>query len=530
MLWISNRRSNAEFGSQFWKEHCGFLDISGSEFFNTQERLLADQLESIGDIPGIPESVKLSTSGSIDRFRGNTRLTTYTDYDESLTQLRHEGIDRTWAFTMYGAGREKWIPFTDEALAKLTRSSMASIVLSASERPGDVPISPGDRVVYNIPPRPYLAGHIAMELQNIYGLKGVIAPEDAEQMDFRERTQTEFTKALEHGVDILISMTSVLSKISDKFSQKFVSDSSENGQRSLRATSRYALASLKARMGGRQLQPSDLWKPKSIVGWGLDTRFFSDEIKSHWGRAPYELYASTEVGCMGLQYRDDGGIALDPESCFFEFIPESEFELARTDPEYMPRTALLDEVRPGCLYEVVVTSFYGMPFVRYRTGHTVRFSSGHLGYGPELEYVGRADERIDIGGFTRIDESTVWRAVADVEPTVRDWALRRETVNGATELHMYAEAVSSANVSEITERLHSSLKSHDPLYADLESMLGIHPLKVTLLGHGAFDRYYDYMRKAGAELMARRPKRMNADDETIERLLQLNVAVEEGAA
>lgn len=531
MLWINNRRSHAGFGGQFWKEHCGFLDYSGSQFFETQESLLKAQLEIMGEVPGVRAALGGDAPDSISKFRRDVNFTTYDDYADQLALQRQSDKTHTWAFTMYGAGREKWVPFTEQALGKLTRNSMASIVLSAAEAPGDVRISPGDRVVYNVPPRPYLAGFMAVELRDRYGLEGVISPEEAERLEFRERTRIEFTRALEHGVDVLISMTSVLSKISDKFAgASSGEDSAGGGPRSLRATSRYAMAALKARMSGRKLAPADLWKPKSIVGWGLDTRFFSDEIKSHWGRAPYELYASTEAGCMGLQYRDGGGVALDPEACYFEFIPESELELARTDPGYTPRTALLDEVKPGGSYEVVITSFYGMPFVRYRTGHTVRFSSSHLGYGPELEYVGRADERIDIGGFTRIDEATVWRAVSEIEPGIKDWAMRRETVNGATELHMYAEAGASANPGEITERLHSSLKSHDPLYADLESMLGIQPLKVTLLEPGTFDRYYDQMRKAGAELMARRPKRMNADDETIGRLLQLNVEVEEGAA
>jgi hypothetical protein len=53
-------------------------------------------------------------------------------------------------------------------------------------------------------------------------------------------------------------------------------------------------------------------------------------------------------------------------------------------------------------------------------------------------------------------------------------------------------------------------------------MLGMRPLKLTILGSGTFDRYYDQMREAGAELTARRPKRMNADDETVGLLLSLS--------
>ena len=143
------------------------------------------------------------------------------------------------------------------------------------------------------------------------------------------------------------------------------------------------------------MKPNDLWDPKCVVGWGLDTRFYSDQIVDAWGRPPYEFYASTEVGVMGIQFRDGGGMGLNPHTCFYEFIPESELENERTDPNYVPRTCLLDEIEPGESYEVVITSFFGMPFVRYRLGHIVRFTHDHVGYGNEFLFVGRSDERID---------------------------------------------------------------------------------------------------------------------------------------
>jgi hypothetical protein len=338
-------------------------------------------------------------------------------------------------------------------------------------------------------------------------------------------------EALEHGIDIMVSMTSVLTRVSEKFaSGTRERDEPSRESPGLRGAGRYALASLKSRITRRRLKPGDLWKPKAIVGWGLDTRFFSDQIAKHWGRPPFELYACTEVGPMGAQYRRNGGIALDPEACYFEFIPEDELEMARKDPGHRPQTALLDEVEPNGRYEVVVTNFYGMPFVRYRTGHIVRFTDASTAYGLELEYVGRADDRIDIGGFTRIDEATVWQSLADTGAGITDWVLRRELHGQTPELHMYAEARGTV-ARDVTERLHAALRAHDPLYADVETMLGMRPLRVTLLNRGTFDHYYEHMRKAGAELTSRRPRRMNSDDETVDLLLSLSgLAAAEAAA
>jgi hypothetical protein len=280
----------------------------------------------------------------------------------------------------------------------------------------------------------------------------------------------------------------------------------------------------------RALLPKDLWAAKSIVGWGLDTRVYSRQVAEFWGRSPFEMYAATETGVMGLQFRANGGMTLIPDTCFFEFIPESELEVARTDPEYVPRAALLDEVRPGQVYEAVVTSFDEMPFVRYRTGHLLRFSDAYLGYGPEFEFIGRADQRIDIGGFTRIDEATVWKSIADCGAKVQDWVLRREIEGIVPSLHLYAEVGAGQDVDQLENRLHASLKANDGLYSDLEAMLGITPLKVSRLSPGTFDRFYDHRLGAGVDLMNRKPQRMNADDETVASLMELSDAATEQAA
>jgi hypothetical protein len=55
-------------------------------------------------------------------------------------------------------------------------------------------------------------------------------------------------------------------------------------------------------------------------------------------------------------------------------------------------------------------------------------------------------------------------------------------------------------------------------------MLGIHPLRVTRLPEGAFDRYYDLQLQRGMPLTERRPSRMNASDASVSDLLHLSGA------
>lgn len=510
--------SASKYPASLWSDLCSFLDYSGQQFFETQEKLLLRQLAYLQDSPTGSALLGNNVPSRVSDFRQNVPLSAYEDYAGFLRTGAGAAAyrDATWAFTVYGPGLEKWVPFTQPALRKLGRNVMAGILLGGAEYPGDVVIGPGARVVYNVPPPPFLAGIAARELGANYGLKGVISPAEAEALEFKARIEAEFRQGLKTGVDVVISMSSILNRISERFSNA-APRSHKTGVRQLgvRGAARYVRARARAMIERRDLLPKDLWAPKSIVGWGLDTRAFSQQINEFWGRPPFEMYAVTEAGVMGLQYRPNGGMAFIPDGCFYEFIPESELDAFHADPDYVPRTALLDEVSSGQAYEAVITSFDEMPFVRYRTGHILRFSEASLGYGPEFQFVGRADQRIDIGGFTRIDEATVWKSIADCKIMVRDWVLRREIEGIVPSLHLYAELSANATADQLEERIHAALRANDRLYSDLEKMLGIKPLKVTVLAPGAFDNYYDVRLRAGADLMRRRPQRMNVDEETV---------------
>ena len=56
-------------------------------------------------------------------------------------------------------------------------------------------------------------------------------------------------------------------------------------------------------------------------------------------------------------------------------------------------------------------------------------------------------------------------------------------------------------------------------------MLGICPLKATILSPGTFDAYSDMQLKQGASLIDSHPPRMNSSDETVGRLVALDRAL-----
>ena len=230
---------------------------------------------------------------------------------------------------------------------------------------------------------------------------------------------------------------------------------------------------------------------------------------------------------MASETWERGGLVFNPYANFFEFIPMEESLRSREDERFVPRTVLLDGVEPGKSYEVVITNFYGMAFLRYRVGHYVAFlpaSEQDLACDfPQFRFEGRTDDRIDLAGFTRLDAKAVWEALNASGVAYQDWTVRKEHHGDIPVLHLYVELRKDAPAEWVRLAVHEAIRSVDPFYGDLESMLGIAPLRVTLLTRGAFDRFYDRRRDLGYDLEQRTPPKMNPTDEDVEELLVVGV-------
>jgi phenylacetate-coenzyme A ligase PaaK-like adenylate-forming protein len=183
----------------------------------------------------------------------------------------------------------------------------------------------------------------------------------------------------------------------------------------------------------------------------------------------------------------------------------------------------MDELTPGN-YELVITNFHGGPFVRYRLGHLVKITAlrnEQLNIDiPQMTFLTRVDDQIDIAGFTRLSEKAIWQAIENAGLAYEDWTARKEN-NGVPALHLYIEAGDNENMSlqEMTSRIHQELKKLDKPYAELESFTGLSPLVVTQLPRNTFKLYKEKQQKLGADITQLKPPHINPSDETVEYLL-----------
>jgi hypothetical protein len=271
--------------------------------------------------------------------------------------------------------------------------------------------------------------------------------------------------------------------------------------------------------------PKDLWSIKGLVTFGIDGSVYKERIKEMWGKYALDFHGCTEAVFVAMQTWDYKGMTFVPNLNLFEFIPEKEVIKSREDESYQPSTLLMNELKPGN-YELVITSFHGGPFIRYRLGHMVRIISlrnEQLDIDiPQMEFISRVDDQIDVAGFTRLSEKIIWQAIENTGLHYKDWVVRKE-VGEKPILHLYIEPKENGYITgkQISEMVHEELKKLDAPYADMESITGLKPLEVTMLHEDAFEAYKLKQRADGADLAHLKPPHLNPSDEAVKFLVSV---------
>ena len=187
------------------------------------------------------------------------------------------------------------------------------------------------------------------------------------------------------------------------------------------------------------------------------------------------LAASEGLIGVGLEPTDDGDsvYSLVPRAMFFEFLPLD------GDKE----TLLADELAPGRLYELVVTTLGGL--CRYRIGDVVEFVRYHEGHAPVVRFRYRAGQVLNVRG-EKLSEEVLQRAVEASLGNV-DFA--------AFECHDDAAAPGYDVVAamdwdpDASERLDDALRKASPVFDNWRTKGGIAPTRVIPASPEAFDAY-----------------------------------------
>ena len=521
---------------ELWQMCCGFIDLSLEQFMVIQKRLL---LEQIGLLKGCELGRKVMRGAmpeTVEEFREQVPLTIYGDYLPELSEKREDVLPAkvaSWVRTSGKTGEYtvKWVPMSEDFARESEKFGGAIVLLATCDGRGDASkVNEHFKLLLSMGPSEYISGALVHLTQQAIGCD--FLPSHGEGMTFQERMKAGFGEAMYRGLDMVGSLPSVLASIGEQFGQR-------SGKRDIRpllahpqAFVRLAKGLAKSKLAHRPMVPKDIWSLKGLAGSGTDCSIFRKKVEELWGRPFLEMYSGTEGGYYAIQSWDYEGMTFVPYLNFFEFIPEREWAKWRLDSSYQPRTVLLDEVKAGEIYEVVITNLHGGVMTRYRPGDMVRIISlrdEKLNIDtPQMVFERRADDLIDIPGFGRLTEKLIWQAIENIGVPYVDWTACKGMIKDKPAVHLYLELKGNSIVSEkaVAAAMYEELLKLDSVYhynmytawGDPESVLGLKPVQVTFIPQGAFSGYMAQRQAEGADLGHLKPPHINPSDKVLSSL------------
>ena len=513
---------------ELWQMCCGFLSLKIDEFMDIQKRLLLEQIELLKDCPLGEKIMRGAKPRTIDEFRQQVPLTTYADYCPDLAEKREDMLPVKPSSWVHTSGRSgdypcKWVPLAPEFFRELSIVSYGVGILSTCKGWGDTSQLLGcPKIVYAVAPRPYMSGAMASSLELQSPSKYMPALEEAESLSFEERIKLGFKQALSQGFDCFFGLSLVLVTVGNKFSQALDKAAILSLLSRPRALLRLAKGMIKSKLARRPMLPRDLWSVRGIMSGGLDSWVYKEKIKELWGRYPLDIYAGTEGGIYATQTWDYDGMTFIPNLSFFEFISEEEHIKWVFDSSYQPKTVLLDEVKAGEDYEIVITNFHGGAMVRYRLGDMVRITSlrnEKLGIDiPQMVFERRVDGLIDFV-FIRLTEKTIWEAIESTGVAYEDWMAYKKEGEPVLQLCIELNDGCQASEADISSAIYKQITKSDDgtksLIPDEFAVMIDFKVETTLLPRGSFASYMAQKQAEGADLAHLKPPHINPSDEVL---------------
>lgn len=513
---------------ELWQTCCGFVDLSLEQFMAIQRRLLLEQIELLKDCELGRKVMGGAMPETVEEFREQVPLTTYADYYPELPEQHGDVLPTEPTLWQHSTGRSseypfklapyKWVPLSSRFCRELGILMFGVGILASCKERGDVSHAKEHaKIVYTVAPRSYTSGVLTYIMQEVSAPDFLPPLDEAEKMSFEARIELGFRQALSRGIDYFFGLPIVLVAVGERLGKQ----SGKVDVRPLlsqpKLLLRLAKGLVRSKLAHRPMLPRDLWTISGIMSGGADGTVLKERVKKLWGRYPLDTYACAEGSLIATQTWDYDGMTFIPNLNFLEFIPETEHLEWQLDRSYEPRTVLLDEVKAGENYEMVITNFHGGAMVRYRMGDVIRVTSlrnEKLGIDiPQMAFENRVDDVIDIAGFVRLNEKVIWQAIENTSIAYEDWTVRKEVVEGRPVLHLFLELKDNYIASErgVATAVLEQFKKFDKgtFYSGLESMLDSNPIQVTLLPEGAFANYISQRQAEGADLAHIKPPHIN---------------------
>jgi hypothetical protein len=516
---------------ELWQKFCGFLDLDISQFMEIQESLLLKQLELLNNSKIGKKLFRGKSPHTLEEFRRTVQLTSYKDYIPELSEKREDVLPAKPEMWAHSSGRSgdypyKWIPLTREYIEHLSVDLYGIGMLSCARYRGDTSrIPPEIKLLYSVAPRPYISGTFADVLRLQSPFVYLPSLEEAEKMTYEDRISLGFQQALYKGLDYFFGLSLVLVKVGEKISDNSKKINIRPYLKHPRGLLRLIKGLIKSKIAGRPIMPKDIWDIKGIIGSGIDSWVYKQKIKELWGKNSLDIYSCTEGSVIATQAWDYEGMTFFPDLNFLEFIPEEEQVKLQMDRTYIPKTLLLNEVKAGETYEIVITNFHGGSLVRYRIGDAIKITAlNNETTGcklPQMVFEQRVDGMLDFV-VVRLTEKTIWEAIEHTGITYEDWIAYKEPGKPVLKLFIELKNGCRQTEKEIAAAIHGhfyksesdDIHADSPLRQEFSAFVDF-KVDVSLLSKGTFANFMAKKQAEGADLAHIKPPHINPAPEVL---------------
>jgi len=378
-----------------WKKYCGFLNMNINEFMIIQKLLLMEQIEmTAGSVLG-KAILGERQPADIEEFRKFTPLTVYSDYQPELDHQDASALSIApllWVESSGRGGCKKNIPITLETLKAVVDDAITALILSSAGSKGDVNLQPQAHMILDLP-SDLLSAALVIAVNQRLPSRFLPPAQESITLAYKNRINRGIDLAFNAGLDFVATSPDILNRVAanidtltrlSKFSNWYP-----------QAIWRILKAKIISRYARREVLPRDIWKIKGLISCGSDLSLDRGRIFQEWGVQPLDTYCATETCFMALQAWNKRGLNFIPYRHFYEFISRVERDKEKANPDYQPTTLLINELKAGEVYELVITNFHGGPFIRYRIGDLLKvivLQDSDIGVlMPQFKYYGRTD-------------------------------------------------------------------------------------------------------------------------------------------
>lgn len=486
-----------------WNKYCGFLDLSLDEYMEIQKNCLIKQL-NVWSKSNLAKSIIKNNCINVDDFKNSIGLTTYSDYADILLNKNEEDLPskpQIWIQTTWEGGTRpiKLAPYSKEMLETFQDNILACLMLATSTKRGKYSFKMDDKMLYGLAPLPYLTGLLPKLLSNITNIKFLPSSDKATKMSFSQRNKEGFKQAIHSDVEIFFGLGSVVNAVSKSLSALNQKHSSDSKKESLLSYKPHMLlrlikAKIKSKITKLPLLPRDLFHLKALIVAGTDNCYYKDDLENMWGVRPIELFAGTEPSLIGMETWSKDGLYFFPNACYYEFIKLEDTIKNKLNEKYIPKTCLMNEVEVNQKYELVISSFDGGAFVRYRCGDiyecvAIGSEDGKIKI-PRFKYLDRVPWVIDIAGFTRFTSEEIENVIKSSGLSVNDWAAIKDTnSDNKPIIRLFLELNEQISKTDAFAKIEQAFLEIDEDYVGVKKILGVSPLEIELLEKETLKEY-----------------------------------------